>query len=269
MISTVRAGLGVLLTLLALDAQALVIGVTEGITYRTSEREIRERFEPIGEALSRVLKEPVTVRVISSYDGMRAALAAQEVDVAFIHPAHVALAAVKAGTYRSAAWTAGYTDYRVSFLCYGQPLKNWSELNGKRLVTPDPDSITAVMVRAMLRENDVPPGAVNVETTRYQDAVPFYVEHGFADYGATAAKAVIADWKKRGGQVCAESKPVPIKQWIVSTRLNPAAAQMIGAALTSLSESEAGRKALASSTYTGFVAPDPERERQIITWLGI
>jgi phosphonate transport system substrate-binding protein len=254
----------------ALPASALVLGVTEGVTYRATDKEIAARFEPIADALAKALKQPVTIRVISRYEELREVLKAQQVDIAYVHPAHVAMESVKAGGYRTAAWTTGFTEYKVSFLCReAQPITDWKLLADKKLVTPDPDSITAVMTRAMLREGNVQGDRVKVLTTRYQDAVPFYVENTFADYGATAARGVIKAWRDKGGKVCAESRPVPIKHWLTSSRMDGAAATTVRDTLVGLSQNDAGRKALATSTYTGMVAPSAETERTLMTWLGI
>ena len=57
-------------------------------------------------------------------------------------------------------------------------------------------------------------------TTRYQDAVPFYLEYGFADVGATAANSVVKEWADKGGKVFLKSRPVPIKYFIVSTKVS-------------------------------------------------
>lgn len=253
-------------------ANALVLGVTEGVTYRATDPEIAARFEGIAEQLGKALKQPVTVKVISSYNEMRAALREQQVDIAYIHPAHVALEAVKAQQYRGVAWTAGFTEYRVSFLCREpKPIADWKLLAARRIVTPDPDSITAVMVRAMLRENGLSPAgtAPKVLTTRYQDAVPFYVENNFADYGATAARGVVRSWRDKGGQVCAESRPVPIKQWLVAAKLDAAAAGTVRETLLGLARSDPGKAALKASTYSGLVPSDPQAEQTLIGWLGI
>ncbi len=271
-----KQGFRVLLALVAAalggGAQALVLGVTEGVTYRATDPEIAARFEGIAEQLGRALKQPVTVRVISSYNDMRAALREQQIDLAYIHPAHVALEAVKANRFRSIAWTAGFTEYKVSFLCRDpQPIADWKAVAERRIVTPDPDSITAVMVRAMLRENGLSPAgaAPKLLATRYQDAVPFYVENRFADYGATAARGVVKGWRDKGGQVCAESRPVPIKQWLVSTKLDDAAAAAAREALLGLAQSDAGRAALKASTYSALVASDAKAEPALIGWLGL
>ena len=140
--------------------------------------------------------------IVSPYNDVRAGLARQEYDLAFIHPAHVALAAIKSGKYKSVAWTAGYTDYSVSMLMNkDRPFTRLEDLRGLTVVSPDPDSITAAMLRSMLRDQKLGAADVKIITTRYQDAVPFYVEYGFADAGATAAKAVVQQWTQKGGKV--------------------------------------------------------------------
>jgi phosphonate transport system substrate-binding protein len=215
---------------------------------------------------------------VPAYNDARAGLAKQEFDVAFLHPAHVPMAEIKAGRYKAIAWTAGYTEYTASVLIPGNTLlKSMQDLNGRTLVTPDPDSITAVMVRAMFRgeklsataEREPPPNAVRVITTRYQDAVPFYIENGFAQAGVTAANSVVKKWTEKGGKVLVQSRPVPIKQVIVSTKLSADEQQKIRDALLTLRDSKPGRDALEAVGYKGFVAPNTEVESSTIAWLGL
>jgi phosphonate transport system substrate-binding protein len=252
------------------SAHALVIGVTEGVTYRASDSEIEARFAPIAEVLSKTLKQPVTIKVLSSYGSAREALKQQQVELAFVHPAHVAFEATKGGAYKGLAWTAGFTEYKVSFLCKDMPpISNWKEIAGKTLVVPDPDSITSVITRAMLREQGLQDGAVKLSNTRYQDAVPFYVQNGFTAYGATASAGVIKAWKTSGGKTCAESRAVPIKQWLMSSKLDATTAATVREALLQLGQSEGGKRALAASNYSGFIAPSVEIEKTLTAWLGI
>jgi len=252
-------------------AQALVLGVTEGVTYKATDNQIETKFTPIAEALSAALKQPVTIKMLSTYDASRAAMAQQQVDVIFVHPAHLALEAVKSGKYKSLAWTAGFTDYKVSLLCKGsaQPITNWKDVSGKSLVMPDPDSITSVITRAMLRDKGLAADSVKISNTRYQDAVPFYVENGFTTYGATASASVIKEWESAGGKTCAQSRPVPIKQWLASTKLDPASAALVRDTLLELGHSDAGKRALTQAGYNGFLAPTPDVEKSLMGWLGI
>jgi ABC-type phosphate/phosphonate transport system substrate-binding protein len=248
----------------------LVFSVTEGVTYQATPKEIREKFEPLAEVIGKALHRNVRIVLVPAYDDVRAGLAKQEYDIAFIHPAHVAMAEIKAGRYRSIAWTSGYTDYTVSLLAKAdEPVKDLSDLKGRKVVTPDPDSITAVMVRSMLRTGNVRADDLKLLTTRYQDAVPFYLDNGFANVGATAANAVVKQWTDKGGKVVMRSRGVPIKQVIASSRLPSEERERIHEVLVGLGQSDAGRRALTASGYKAFVSADADLEEKTIAWLGL
>lgn len=252
------------------SAHALVLGVTEGVTYKATDAEIEGKFEGIAKALSSATKQPVKMKIISNYNGLRDALKKNEVDLAFIHPSHIAFEAIKTGSYKAIAWTGGFTEYKVSLLCKETTqIQDWATVNGKSFVTPDPDSITAVMTRATLKEHGVKLDGIKLQTTRFQDAVPFYVENNFAAYGATASGAVIKAWKDKGGQTCAQSRGMPIKQWLASTKLDPATVNSLRETLLAMGQSDAGKKSLAPSGYKGFVAPSEDAEKKLILWLGL
>lgn len=248
----------------------LVFAVTEGVTYQATPKEIREKFEPLAEVIAKTLRRDVKVVLVPGYDDARAGLAKQEFDLAYIHPAHVALAEIKAGRYRTLVWTAGFTDYTVSLLVKpDSTMKTLDDIKGKTLVTPDPDSITAWMVRAMLRSGNIGEKDLRVRTTRYQDAVPFYLDYDFADVGATAANAVVKTWTGKGGKVVVKSRSLPIKHIIASTKLSSDEMDRVRDALIALSNTEPGRKVLAITGYKGFQAPNAEVEATTITWLGL
>lgn len=248
----------------------LVFSVTEGVTYQATPKEIRDKFEPLAEVIGKALRRNVRIVLVPGYDDVRAGLARQEYDIAFIHPAHVAMAEIKAGRYRSIAWTSGFTDYTVSLLAKAdEPVKDLGDLKGRKVVTPDPDSITAVMVRSMLRTGNVRTGDLKMLTTRYQDAVPFYLENGFASVGATAANSVVKQWTDKGGKVVLRSRGVPIKQLIASSRLPSEERERIHEVLVGLAQTDAGRRALAASGYKAFVSTDADLEEKTIAWLGL
>jgi phosphonate transport system substrate-binding protein len=251
-------------------AADFVFSITEGITYYQTNKEIQAHFQPLADLLAKALKRSVRIVIVSAYNDVRAGLDQQEYDLAFIHPAHVSLAAIKSGKYKSIAWTTGYTEYSVSLLMNkDKPYTKLDDLKGHTVVSPDPDSITAAMLRAMLRDQNIRPGEIKIITTRYQDAVPFYVQYGFAQAGATAARSVVKEWTDKGGKVLLASRPVPIKQLIVSTKVSPDDEQQVRNVLTGLSQSDAGRQALTNSGYKGFVVPNHDEELKAIAWLGL
>jgi phosphonate transport system substrate-binding protein len=257
----------------ALAANALaqvMFAVTEGVTYQATPKEIREKFEPLAEVIARALKREVRIVLVPAYDDARAGFGKQEFDLAFVHPAHVALAEVKAGRYKTLAWTTGFTEYTVSLLVKpDSTMKSLTDIKGKTLVTPDPDSITAWMVRAMLRGEKLTEKDLRVRTTRYQDAVPFYLDYDFADVGATAANAVVKSWTGKGGKVAVKSRSLPIKHIIASTKLSAEDMDRVREAVISLANTDAGRKVLTATGYKGFQAPNAEIEATTIAWLGL
>lgn len=256
----------------------IVFAVTEGVTYQATPKEIRDKFAPIAQVIATATGRRVRTVLVPAYDDVRAGLKAQEFDVAFVHPAHIPMAEIKAGRYKAVAWTQGFTEYTASMLISAdQPLKSMDDLKGRTVVTPDPDSITAWMVRAMFRAEKLqttdarePTSAVvRVITTRYQDAVPFYLENNFAQVGVTASNAVVKGWTDKGGKVLVRSRPVPIKQVIVSSRLPAAEQQKIRDALLGLKEAKGGQLVLDTVGYKGFVPPNAEVENAVIAWLGL
>ena len=78
------------------------------------------------------------------------------------------------------------------------------------------------MVRATLRDAKVEPAQIHITYTRYQDAVPFFVENRLTDSGATAANALVKAWQAKGGKILAQSKAVPIKHIVASPNLSAA-----------------------------------------------
>ena len=270
-------------TALATTASAqqgdLVFAVTEGVTYQATPKEIRDKFAPIAQVIATATGRRVRTVLVPAYNDLRAGLLTQEFDVAFVHPAHVSMAEIKAGRYKAVAWTTGYTEYTASMLMTaGQPYKAMADLKGRTVVMPDPDSITAWMVRAMFRTEKIPVvegrgdpvlDTVRIITTRYQDAVPFYLENNFAQVAITAANSVVKGWIEKGGKVLGKSRPVPIKQFIVSTAIPAAEQQKVRDALIGLREAKGGPAALETVGYKGFVPPNRDVENAVIAWLGL
>jgi ABC-type phosphate/phosphonate transport system substrate-binding protein len=257
----------------------LVFAVTEGVTYQATPKEIRDKFAPIAQVIATATGRRVRTVLVPAYNDLRAGLLTQEFDVAFVHPAHVSMAEIKAGRYKAVAWTTGYTEYTASMLMTaGQPYKAMADLKGRTVVMPDPDSITAWMVRAMFRTEKIPVvegrgdpvlDTVRIITTRYQDAVPFYLENNFAQVAITAANSVVKGWTEKGGKVLLKSRPVPIKQFIVSTAMPASEQQRIRDALIGLREAKGGPAALETVGYKGFIPPNHDVENAVIAWLGL
>lgn len=264
------AGLALLMGLLAPAANALVFAVNEGVSYNVPNEEIRAKYAAITADLAKLLKQPVTLEPVPSYNTLRQGLASQAYDLAMVHPAHLSIVAMKQSGYKLLVVTKGFQEYRASFLVKPDTtLKSLAELKGRKLGAPDADSITAWMVRATLRDEVGDAKLVDTTYTRYQDAVPFFVEHGFAQAGATASGAVIKGWKAKGGKVLAQSRAVPIKHIIASSKLSAEQQALVRDYLLSLDTTDEGKKKLETTKYQGFAAYDEQQMLALGTWLGL
>lgn len=251
-------------------AQALTFAINEGVTYRVPPEQIAARYAAIAADLSRILKEPVTIEPVGDYPTLRQRLAAKAYDLAMVHPAHLSILAIKNSGYRLLAVTKGYQGYSANFLVNADsPLKTLADIKGLRLGAPDEDSITSWMVRASLRDALGDPKQVIYTYTRYQDAVPFFVENKLTNAGATASGSVIKAWEAKGGKILFKSKPVPIKHLIAGPSLSAEQIAQVRDYLLTLDATEEGKKKLEPTKYSGFAAYDEAALLAIGVWLGL
>lgn len=262
-------------------AQAtLVFAVNEGVTYRTGGDTARQNYKAIADDLGKLLKAKVRVDVVPEYATLEKDLAAKAYDIAFIHPSHIALAPVKKGTYSLVAVSKAHINYRAQFLSKiaAQP-KTPEELGkilgapgAKPIGSPDTNSITAWLIRATLRDaataakTKVP----ELKFTRFQDSIPHMVEYGFVDVAATASESIVKEWTAAGGKVIATSKPVPIKDVIVSNALGKESAEAIKNYFLELANTADGQAKLERiGLKQGFIGYDQDTFVAIATWLGL
>ena len=254
----------------AMPARAeLTLAVNEGVTYYVTPQEIREKYKDLADLIGKTLKTTVTILPVDRYPVLRKGLDEQRYALAFVHPAHHSLISLRDRKYRLVVLTKGFTEYKARFLIKKDaPIKQPADMKGKRIAMPDPDSITAVMSRATLRDLGIDPVKAQIRTTRYQDAVPYFVENGFSDVGVTGSAAVAKDWLDSGGAVLFESRPVPIKHMIASTEMSLEDVRKVRELMLGLEKSDAGRKILEKIGYRGYENGDEEKLAVITKWLG-
>ncbi|MES2888575.1 MAG: PhnD/SsuA/transferrin family substrate-binding protein [Pseudomonadota bacterium] len=251
-------------------AHALVFAINEGVTYRVPYSEIRERYAAIASDLSQILQQPVTILPVTDYPTLRRGLADRSYELAMVHPAHISILAMKNWGYRLVVVTKGFQTYSANFLVKtDSPLKTMNELRGTKMGAPDEDSITSWMVRATLRDVGISSDQVRIYYTRYQDAVPFFVDNDLTHTGATAASGVIKNWTGRGGRVLGKSRAVPIKHVIASPVMSPTQVEKVRQYLSGLDSSEEGKKKLAPTKWQGFEPYDAEAMMALGVWLGL
>lgn len=264
---------------IAAAQQTYVFAINEGVTYKTGGDGTRQNYKAIADDLSRVLKARVRIEVISEYAALERDLAAKVYDIAFIHPTHIALAPVRKGTYALVAVSKAHTNYRASFLSKmnaqassPQELGKLMAAASKPVGSPDTNSITAWLIRATLRDAAAASRstAPQLKFTRYQESIPFMIDSGFVDIAATASETIVKQWTASGGNVIAASKPVPIKNLIVSQAMSQDAIDAIQSYFIELATTAEGQAKLDRiGIKQGFVAYDQAAYVALGTWLGM
>ncbi|MBC7609277.1 MAG: PhnD/SsuA/transferrin family substrate-binding protein [Polaromonas sp.] len=248
---------------------AMVLAINEGATYRVTDAEVQQKYKLMAEDLGKLLGQKITVVSVSDYKTMAEGLSAARYDLAYVHPAHVALKGLAVDGYKLVALTKGFTDYRAHFLVRADSAaKNVADLKGKKLGVPSPDSVTSVLTRATVNDSfkDGANGIAYV-STRYQDAIPFMVEHGLVDVGVTGSDAVAKAWTGAGGKVAFSSKSVPVKLMLASKNIPAGELPLLQNYFVSLEHSEKGRRTLESIEKTGFVTFDATALSAVNSWI--
>jgi ABC-type phosphate/phosphonate transport system substrate-binding protein len=258
------------LLLATTSSQALVFAINEGVSYKVPLEEIRGRFAGIAADLGKLLKQPVTIEPIGEYNTLRKGLADKHYDLAMVHPAHISIGAIQQSGYKLVAVTKGFQQYSAQFLVKGDSaLKTIADVKEERIGAPDEDSITAVMMRAMLRDAGMDPRKMSITYTRYQEAVPFFVDNGLTKTGVTASAGVVKAWTAKGGKILVRSRPVPIKHIIASPNLSPDQVEKVREYLLGLDSSDDGKKKLEPTKYSGFDKFEESALVGIGKWLGV
>jgi phosphonate transport system substrate-binding protein len=252
-------------------SRAFVFAVNEGVTYRVTNAEVQHKYQPVADDLSNILGQKVNFVAVSDYREIALGLSAARYDLAYVHPTHLALKGLAMNGYRLVALTRGYTDYRAHFLVRGDcAARTAADLHGRKVGSPAADSITSVLMRATFREvAKYGADGVSYVFTRYQDAVPFMVEHGLVDAGVTGSDSVARAWTAGGGQVAFSSKPVPVKLMLASKRVSFEVLTALQDYFTSLEQSDRGRRILETIDKMGFVPFDGNALAAVNDWLAL
>jgi len=263
------AGFAIALLSSAPARAELTLAVNEGVTYYVTPLEIREKYKELAELLGKTLRTTVKIVPVDQYPVLRKGLDEQQYDLAFVHPAHHSMLSMRDQKYRLVVLTKGFTEYKARFFMNKDAqMKQPADIKGKRIGMPDADSITAVITRATLRDLGIDPAKEAIRTTRYQDAVPFFVENNFSDVGVTGSAAVAKDWQGKGGAVLFESKPVPIKHMIASTKMSEIDTAKVREVMLNLDKTDSGRKILEKLGYKGYESGDYQQIAVLTKWLG-
>jgi ABC-type phosphate/phosphonate transport system substrate-binding protein len=96
--------------------------------------------------------------------------------------------------------------YQAAFIVSkDSPIRDFSQLGGRKLLLPDTNSATAAVARAEIRRQGIREPFMS--HTRFQESVAGQVETGLAEAGVVNP-TIARKWKEAGGRVIGETQPV-------------------------------------------------------------
>lgn len=187
--------------------------------------EIHKRFTPLAEYLSKVMEQPVRVRVGGDYDEHIKAIGTNHVDIAFLGPVSYLRMVDQYGPKPLLArfQVGGQAElYGVLAVRQDSPLKELAELANKRFAFGDPESTMSHLIpRYMLLQAGIPKGLPdNHQFLGSHKNVAIGVLVGDFDAGAMK-KEVFDEFAPKGLKALAMTPGVPDHVFVARSDLPP------------------------------------------------
>lgn len=269
-----KTPIGIAALLLALTAshahaaKEWTLAVSEGTSGGIDAAEAVAKYEPLARLIEKATGRKVLVVLAREFKRLEATMKTGGYDFVMARPSDYP--------------ARGLRDYGYQFVstmkpdgrCYivvqkDSPLKNVSELKGKRLLFPENISYMAKFCRAELRDRGIDVARENVKYLREQEAVAWSIQSGLADAGALASYSGVGkNWEKNGGRILHQSQPQPYFPLIANKAIGGADIAKIQAALKQAEGTEEGAQMLAKMSVKGFDVDGGKRVLDLLNWLG-
>lgn len=258
--------LGLLLAFPASSAERLFFGVNTGVPAQDEQRDITDKYKPLADYLSAVLKRPVKMEVSQSLSASERRLKKDAFDL-FLGPPQVIAQAMKSANYVPVARYPG--KIKAAFVAMeSSGIKSLSDTKGKRLGLPDKESLASYLALAKLRFSRINPDSHFSEVfhQRFQDATLNALKIGRVDVVAVTAgfaKKWVQD--NPGSRVIEETYEVPHFAFAVRGDMSEAERQRIRLALLDASNTAEGKAMLDKmGRKDGYVATDKDEYSPLI-----
>ncbi|MBZ0106477.1 MAG: phosphate/phosphite/phosphonate ABC transporter substrate-binding protein [Sulfuricella denitrificans] len=263
-----------LIAFAALPASAterLLFGVNTGVPARDEQRDITEKYKPLADYLSAVLKRPVKLEVSQSLSASERRLKKDAFDL-FLGPPQVIAQAMKSANYVPIARYPG--KLKAAFVVMeSSGIKSLSDARGKRLGLPDKDSLASNLALAKLRFSRITPESYFSEifNQRFQDATLNALKIGRVDMVAVTA-GFARSWVEEhpGARIVEESYEVPHFAFALREDLGEADSQRIRQALLDAPNTAEGRTMLEKmGRKDGFISTSKDDYSPLIRLFGL
>ncbi|MDO8892266.1 MAG: PhnD/SsuA/transferrin family substrate-binding protein [Sulfurimicrobium sp.] len=243
---------------------SLLFGVNEGTAGQKDFGEMQGRYKALADYLAKSINKPVKLESSQNLKSSSSNLAKGRYALFFSKPANVAAKAIRDQNYQLVAMAKG--EFTVKFIVNANsPLKKPEDIKGKRIALAKGTFMERAGM-AELRDRNLVPAADKIQAAKFQDAIEFIVEKGFADVGMVSP-IVAKSWVAKGGSVLFESRKMPFWSLIASPDMSKDDVIKIQSTLVNMENSDEGRKLLEKLGVKGFVPGSQKEYLDLQIWL--
>lgn len=242
----------------------LLFGINEGTAGQKDFGDMQLKYKALADYLSKTINKPIKLESSQNLKSSSANLAKGRYALFFSKPANVSAKAMRDQKYRLVAMAKG--EFTVKFIVNADsPLKKPEDIQGKRIALAKGTFMERAGM-AELRDRKLVPEAKNIQVVKFQDAIEFIVEKGFADVGMVSP-IVAKAWVAKGGAVLFESRKMPFWSMIASPEMSEGDVMKIQTALVDMENSPDGKALLGKLGVKGFVPGKQQDYLDLQTWL--
>lgn len=243
---------------------SLLFGINEGTAGQKDFSDLQTKYKALADFFSRTISKQVKLESSQNLKSSSSNLAKGRYALFFSKPANVSAKAMRDQKYQLVAMAKG--EFTVKFIVNANsPLKKPEDIRGKRIAMAKGTFMERAGM-AELRDRNLTPATDQIQSAKFQDAIEFIVEKGFADVGMVSP-IVAKNWVARGGGVLFESRKMPFWSLIASPEVSQDDVEKIRAALVNLENSEDGKQLLAKLGVKGFVPGNQQDYLDLQAWL--
>lgn len=244
----------------------MLFGVNEGTSGVSGFSDRQEKYQPLANHLSRLLKREVRLESASDLKNLTRSLESSRYDLVLIRPSHISAAGMRDQKYTLVASAQG--DAVAYFIVHkDSPIKDHKGLAGKQLAMPDEIAYPTKIGQAMLRDAKLAPPP-NVRLFRVQEAVGYAVENKLIDAGVVINYSKVwKEWEKAGHRAVWKSEKLPYWSVIGSPKLKPEQIAKIRDALVALDKSDEGKAILEKIGVKAFVPGNQQAYLDLLAWI--
>lgn len=243
---------------------SLLFGINEGTAGQKEFGDLQQKYQALADFFSKTLQKQVKLESSQNLSSSASNLSKGRYALFFSKPANVSAKAMRDQKYQLVAMAKG--EFTVKFIVNANsPMKKPEDIKGKRIALAKGTFMEKAGM-AELRDRNLTPAENQIQAAKFQDAIEFIVEKGFADVGMVSP-IVAKNWAAKGGGVLFESRKMPFWSLIASPNMSKDEVMKIQAALVNLENSEDGKKLLEKLGVKGFVPGNQQEYLDLLSWL--